>query len=254
MRTPHALLVALGVVACGVLTGCGGCKNEIDPGPPDAATIDAVGCGGNTPCRADQACRYDTCVPTPPACAMGVCPGDTYCDTSTNECLPWGVGPGGDHDDECIREVVPGVFFPGVQCEWLGPPAGDPFPDHKNVLGGPMVATFSGTGGGEFGSPSIVFISYNFTDGGAQSCAGTDPMYFGVLRVIDGRTCEQLASFPDKIIASQSVAIADLGGWQSVEFTLLFVAEFFGRQGLFETGSGSIIFDFSPGLLCIGSY
>ena len=75
-----------------------------------------------------------------------------------------------------------------------------------------MVATFSGTGGGEFGSPSIVFISYNFTDGGAQSCAGTDPMYFGVLRVIDGRTCEQLASFPDKIIASQSVAIADLGG------------------------------------------
>ena len=53
---------------------------------------------------------------------------------------PWGIGPGGTFDDECTREVVPGVFFPGVQCEWLGPPPGDPFPDHKNVLGSPMVA------------------------------------------------------------------------------------------------------------------
>ena len=205
-------LIILGV-ASATLAGCGSCKNEGEPGGPDAATIDAIGCGGNTPCAADEACRYDTCVPTPPPCgAMGVCPGDTYCDTTTSECLPWGVGPGGDHDDACIREVVPGVFFPGVQCEWLGPPAGDPFPDHKNVLGSPMVATFSGTGGGEFGSPSIVFISYNFTDGGAQSCQGTDPALFGVLRIIDGRTCAQTATFPDKLIASQSVALGDLGG------------------------------------------
>jgi hypothetical protein len=206
-----AVSLALGLAAA-TLTGCGGCKNE-HAGGPDGALVDALGCGGDTPCAADQACRYDTCVPTPVPCgALGECPGDAHCDTSTNECLPWAVGPNGDHDDACIRDVVPGVFFPGVQCEWLGPPAGDPFPDHKNVLGTPMVATFGGTGGGEFGSPSIVFISYNFTDGGGESCQGTNPLYFGVLRVIDGRTCEQQASLPDPLIASQSVAIGDLGG------------------------------------------
>jgi hypothetical protein len=129
-------------------------------------------------CTADQVCRYDTCVPTPTACVDGRCPGDQHCDTTTNECLPWGVGPGGTFDEACVREVVPGVFFPGVQCEWLGPPTGDPFPDHKNVLGSPMVADL-GLGAGEFTSPSIVFISYNFTDGGGESCAGHQP---GLLR------------------------------------------------------------------------
>ncbi|HVV88590.1 MAG TPA: VCBS repeat-containing protein [Kofleriaceae bacterium] len=209
----RTVLAAAAILLAGGLAGCDGCKRDGAAGP-DASEVDAMGCGGDTPCAADQACRYDTCVPTPVPCGpMNACAGDTYCDTTTNECLPWGVGPGGDHDDACIRDVVPGVFFPGVQCEWLGPPAGDPFPDHKNVLGSPMVATFGGGGGGgEFGSPSIVFISYNFTDGGAESCQGTDARYFGVLRVIDGRTCEQTATFPDPLIASQSVAIGDLGG------------------------------------------
>ena len=32
------------------------------------------------------------------------------------------------------------------------------------------------------------------------------------LRVIDGRNCDQQATFPDQLIASQSIAIADLGG------------------------------------------
>src|SRR5688572_18395625 len=196
-----ALLASL-VPAC----SCGDPTNVGDD-------VDAAGCGAGDACTDPQLCRFDTCIDPPPPCdANQECPGDRWCDVGTNECLPWGVGPGGDHDDECIREVVPGVFFPGVQCEWLGPPAGDPFPDHKNVLGSPMVATFAGTGGGEFGSPSIVFISYNFTDGGAESCQGINPAFFGVLRVIDGRTCEQHTSFPDPLVASQSVAIADLGG------------------------------------------
>src|SRR5688500_8968563 len=104
MRTSHASLAALCVVIAGAVAGCNACRRD-GAGDPDAMEVDAVGCGGNTPCGEDEVCRYDTCVPTPPPCDMGVCPGDTYCDTTTNECLPWGVGPGGDHDDECIREV-----------------------------------------------------------------------------------------------------------------------------------------------------
>ncbi len=184
------------------------------PGNSGDDDVDAAGCGAGARCEDGLVCRYDTCIAPPPPCGASFeCDGDRYCDVAQNECLPWGVGPGGTFDDECTREVVPGVFFPGVQCEWLGPPAGDPFPNHRNVLGSPMVATFGGGGGGgEFGSPSIAFISYNFTDGGGQSCIGTDPAYFGVLRVIDGRNCDQQATFPNPIIASQSVAIADLGG------------------------------------------
>lgn len=204
------LLAALGLtLGAGLgLAGCGGCDGGGSGGPDGA---DAVGLCGTVACTDAQVCRYDTCVPTPTACVDGRCPGDQYCDATANECLPWGVGPGGRFDDACVREVVPGVFFPGAQCEWLGPPAGDAFPDHKNVLGSPMIADL-GLGVGEFTSPSIVFVSYNFTDGGQESCQGTNPAYFGVLRIIDGSTCAQQASLPQPIIASQSVAIADVGG------------------------------------------
>jgi hypothetical protein len=114
---------------------------------------------------------------------------------------------------DCTREVVAGVFFPDVQCEWLGPPAGDPYPDHKNVLSAPTVADFGVSGDPELRRPSIVFVSYNYTDGGAQSAIGTDPAYFGVIRVIDGRSCDQLASIASPvIIGAGNPALGDLTG------------------------------------------
>jgi len=204
-------LVVIALVVAG--SGCGGCDNHGD-GEVDA-NADGGHCGALGACPGPQVCRYDQCVATPTACGDGACGGDFYCDPTTDECLPWGIGPGGSYDDACTREVVPGVFFPGVQCEWLGPPLGDQFPDHKNVLGSPMVANL-GSRVGEFDTPSIVFVSYNNTDGGDESCQGSNPAYFGVLRIIDGASCTQLASLPDPIIASQSVAIADLGGRDGV--------------------------------------
>jgi hypothetical protein len=175
-------------------------------------TGDAATCA--TMCTTGDVCRFGVCVPTPASCnANSDCLGDTYCDVADHECLPWGIGPGGQSDPMCTRTTTPGVFFPGVQCEWLGPPAGDPYPDHKNVLSTPMVVDFGGAADPELSRPSIVFVSYNFTDGGAQSCEGTDPSYFGVIRVIDGRTCEQQASIAmPTIIASSSVALGDLTG------------------------------------------
>jgi len=193
------------VVLALVLPACS-CKNP--NGGPDASTP----CNPPAPCTGGDVCRYDTCVQPPQPCSTSAdCTGDTYCDLSTSECLPWGVGPGGASDPECRREPVPGVFFPGAQCEWLAPPLNDPFPLHRNVLAMPMVATFYKAG--EFPVPSIVFTSYNFTDGGLQSCAGTDPLYYGVIRIIDGRSCTQQANLPPPtVVASASVAIADLGG------------------------------------------
>ncbi len=207
---------SLGVSLISVLTlvllhgGCGGCGNGGD-GTPDAAGPEL--CGGET-CPAGEVCRYNDCLPTPPPCVDGECAGDAWCDLSTQECLPWGVGPSGDHDEECARVAVPGVFVPGVQCEWLGPQPTDPYPDHRNVLGAPMVADFGlGGSGGEFGNPYIVLISYNFTDGGAESCRGTNPLYFGVIRVLDGRSCQLLYTIDTPtVVSSPSVALGDLDG------------------------------------------
>lgn len=62
-----------------------------------------------------------------------------------------------------------------------------------------------------------MFTSYNFTDGGAQSCESSDPTnYYGVIRIIDGRTCAQQATIAmPTVVASASVAIADIGGIDS---------------------------------------
>lgn len=212
MRASLASVVscALTLVAASVLAGCGGCGNDDDAGP-DAA--DPGLCGGEL-CADGEVCRYEECLPPPPPCVDGECEGDAWCDPSTNECLPWGVGPSGDHDEECAREAVPGVFVPGVQCEWLGPAPTDPYPDHRNVLGAPMVADFGLSGSGsEFSNPYIVLVSYNFTDGGAQSCRGTDPLYFGVVRILDGRSCELLYTIDvPTVVSSPSVALGDLDG------------------------------------------
>ncbi|MBA3394109.1 MAG: VCBS repeat-containing protein [Deltaproteobacteria bacterium] len=202
-RWPTAVTITVAFVAM-FCAGCS-CNNTSNPG----GDVDASTC--STPCTGDTVCRYDVCVPTPTPCSSNDdCPGDFYCDTTASECLPWGVGPGGENNLECKREPVPGVFFPGAQCEWTEPPAGDEFPLHVNVLATPTVGTFYQQG--EFSTPSIVFTAYNFTDGGAQSCIGSDPTnYFGVIRVIDGRTCAQQATISaPPVIASASVALGDL--------------------------------------------
>jgi hypothetical protein len=197
----------LAVVAVAVLLLVPNCQCGGGSGVrPDAEFLCVPACGDG------EACFYNECVPTPAPCSADTeCLGDTYCDESHMVCLPWGVGPGGDRNPECKREPVPGVFFPDAQCEWIGP-TGNDFPDHKNVLATPVVATFY-SGGGEFSTPSIVFTSYNFDDGGGQACASSDPLYYGVVRLIDGRTCTPQATISSPtLVASASLAVADLAG------------------------------------------
>jgi len=97
-----------------------------------------------------------------------------------------------------------------VACTWSGPPAGDPFPNHKNVLSTPLVADLPYQS--DFAT-EIVVVAYNGTDGGAYSSAGSSAAYFGVLRVIDGQTCQQIDTIHDSsnpIIAAAVPAIGDL--------------------------------------------
>jgi hypothetical protein len=201
--------VSLGIMSAlaASLSGCGGCGDG-GSGGPDAVDTTC----GDTECADGEVCRYNECIAPPGPCTDGECPGDFWCDTTTNECLPWDVGPSGGFDEECAREAVPGVFVPGVQCEWLGPAATDPYPGHFNVLGAPMVADFGLAGGGsEFSNPFLVLVSYNCDDGGLQSCAGSDAACFGVIRVLDGRTCELLHTIDSPtVLGSPSIALGDL--------------------------------------------
>jgi hypothetical protein len=163
-------------------------------------------------CGDGLVCRYETCVPQPTACSNNAgCGGDRYCDVAAMECLPWGVGPGSSHDASCRVAPAPGVYFPGLQCEWPGPPLDDAFAAHVNVLATPMVARLD-----RESAPSIVFTSYNFTDRTSESCTGRDPDRFGVIRVIDGGTCKQQATIATpNVIGAAALAVADLGGADS---------------------------------------
>lgn len=181
-------------LACGALTACA------HSGSQDCKTA----------CSDGLVCRHEACVPSPTACAANPdCTGDQYCDVAAKECLPWGVGPGGASDGACAATPAPGAFFPTLQCAWPGPPVNDPFPGHGNVLATPMVAALD-----DPATPSIVFTAYNNTDDhGGESCAGTDPRFYGVIRILDGRTCEQRATIASpSVIGSAPVAIGDLGG------------------------------------------
>ncbi len=142
-------------------------------------------------------------------CADGdACRGDRFCDPATGRCTPW-EGPGaGDHDPDCSRVIVAGTFAPTVQCEFTEAPAGDPFPNHLHVLSTPMVVDFRiGRAPGEPSQPSIVAV---FDDGGD----GSSELPTGVIRILDGRTCEQQAELGSLQMVSHSSppALGDLDG------------------------------------------
>jgi len=192
-------------------------------------TTDTTGgsTGGEGPCTKSidcpdgQVCAAGTCVPFDGDCTGDKdCHGDTYC--CSKGCLPMGEQPGacidfgldpvGDSHEDCEGLVPVGLFQPSVQCEWSAPPNNDPFANHRNVLTTPLAAPLPHFG---MDSTELVIVTYNFTDGGAQSGYGSDPNYFGVIRILDTRTCSQLETIHDpnnKMIAATPPAIGDLDG------------------------------------------
>lgn len=167
---------------------------------------DMTQCGEEC-CTAQQLCLDETCIDTQGNCTGDEqCPGDTWCHEGL--CIPYGTGPRGSINPFCGFYSAAGLFQPVVQCEWLGPPAGDPYPNHVNVLSTPLVADFNFNNDSSVRNPSIVFVSYDGLDGSSGYSGGA----FGVIRVLDGRTCEQLYNVGTHLNGCNTPAIADLNG------------------------------------------
>jgi hypothetical protein len=187
----------------------------VDPGGPGSP------CGGSDECDDGLVCAAGECTPTDGECTMdSECDGDTYCCADGclpdgergGVCIPYGTGPKGDVNDLCVGDVSVGLFQPSVQCEWAGPPDGDPFPDHVQVLTTPLIVDLANDSGA---AAEIVIVTYNYTDGGAEAGWGSNPAYFGVIRVLNGQTCEQIETIDDpanRIIAASPPAVADITG------------------------------------------
>jgi hypothetical protein len=209
-----------------------GTTDEPTPTTGDATTEPAPTTGGGQgdegdPCSASAGCSdglvcaAGVCVPGTGACSSDdECSGDTYCCAGGclpdgepgGVCIPFGTGPKGDVNDECVGDVAIGLFEPSVQCEWTAPPMGDPYPDHINVLTTPLIFDLPNDSGA---AAEMVLVSYNYTDGGAPAGWGESPAYFGVLRILSGTDCSQLESIDDpknRIIAASTPAIGDLDG------------------------------------------
>ncbi len=210
------------MVALVALMGCAPAETGDKMGPgthPDMAqspstTPDLAGAPdllgavcGTTTCALGEVCRFDQCIDPPPTCSLdSECQNDSYCESG--ECIAYGVGPRGPVDKSCARQPLIGLFSPKVKCQWTGPPAGDPFPDHVQVLSTPLVADFDFDGNKAAVHPSIVFTSYNCLDGG---CGGDGTTCYGVIRVLDGDTCAlQFSLGSPALIGDTTPAIGDL--------------------------------------------
>jgi hypothetical protein len=213
-------LGCLGLWACGPRDPAGqepdAGVGDVDAAPrpdaeiwPDANPCElGVVCGTDC-CRDDEVCApgHEVCVPDMTCDSNDDCQNDSYCDPETSLCLPYDDG---EVDETCTQINVVGVFAPDVQCEWLGPPAGDAYPGHLNVLATPVVVDFDFDGDGGTIEPSIIFPSYNGEDGGAGAAVG-DAVSFGVIRVIDGSDCAQQHTLASPtVIAASPLAVADL--------------------------------------------
>ncbi|MBI5481985.1 MAG: VCBS repeat-containing protein [Deltaproteobacteria bacterium] len=194
---------------CGGTPTAGDCDGGPCPGDagPDACLVVCAGicCGPGETCLAEQ------CVQQQQPCSSNEeCQNDTCC--TGGVCAPYGAGkPCGETNPECTKGLKIGIFAPIVKCEWTGPPAGDLYPQHRNVLSTPAVIDFKL--GGTAGAPSIVFVSYNGTDTGMDSCSDTSTTLFGIIRVISGLDCSQQFTIASpRVIGAAPVALADLDG------------------------------------------
>lgn len=181
-------------------------------GGPGQTTCDAA-------CPKGLVCNYGVCEPAQPACVTNAdCEDDTYC--KGGMCVPYGYG-GVTSDPMCHQTVAPGAFAPTVLCEFATAPAGDPFPQHLDVQGTPIVVNFDKATQGNSSIPSIIApftvdIPPTATSGGGYT------ENRGILRILEGKTCTLLANLGgvdldgdgvvDWVNSPSPVATADLDG------------------------------------------
>jgi hypothetical protein len=160
-----------------------------DPTTGDASTsmmtsgttgMQVLPCGG---CPANFICKYEQCLPDLGPCATyDDCPGDSYCDAD-GQCIPYGVPPDVINDPNCQKQDVPDGVKPVQQCEWLAPPDPmDPTKASNRIYVTPAVADLNLDKDPLKLQPSIILTTFH-----------QDPQKgrLGMLRVFDGRTCEE---------------------------------------------------------------
>jgi hypothetical protein len=125
-------------------------------------------------------------------------------------CVPFGYGPMGSVNSQCRGTGHAGVFSPAVQCEWTGPLPDQAEKDSASVLAMPLVADLPNDSGM---AAEIVVISYNGVDGFVNPANAPDK--YGVIRILNGQTCELEETVFDNrypLRASAAPALADLDG------------------------------------------
>lgn len=164
--------------AAGASGGASGAAGSAGSAGGQAGAGGALPCGG---CQGNFLCKHDVCVPDLGTCSNnGDCPGDSYCDLD-GTCVPYGVPPDKVNDPSCKKDQVPGAVTPQVQCEWSGPPAGDPTAKLTEIYSTPIVADLNLDLDPNKLQPSIIVTTFDF--GQADRT--------GMLRVFDGRTCAE---------------------------------------------------------------
>jgi hypothetical protein len=175
--------------------------------------INLDGGGGATcpgGCPEGQICINGFCVTQTDCTDDDDCQNDTYCEPSAG-CVPWGAG---DFDPNCQTGGPPGNFAPTIKCAFTTPPAGDPFPNHRDVQSTPVVVNFNagGTGVPSVVAPFTATVVSSYTEN------------LGVVRVLRGDTCELEANlgyghagYSGPMMSSSSLSVGDLDGDGSAE-------------------------------------
>jgi hypothetical protein len=171
--------------------GASDAAEEADANPcgcePGDVCINGV-CLTPTSCQTDDDCIYDM------KCEQGIC-------------SPWEDATF-SYDPACIHVAEVGVLSPRTRCEFTAPPAGDPFPNHVDVQGTPIVATFDGM----LEAPASIAAAFTAT---VPSSYTED---LGVIRVLSGKDCTLQQNLgggevtADYLVSSATLAAADLDG------------------------------------------
>lgn len=180
--------------------------------PPPTTCTKTTACGDQCACGAG-CCPDDgsVCVGSGARCWLpgqtcettADCAGaDTYCNGTT--CFPYVSTTTKQQEDSCRVEADLPSLVPEIKCQWPGDTTPAVEPNSVQVAGTPMVVDFDMDNDKSTIRPSIVFVSYT-----PPYSTETDT---GVLRVIDGETCELQATIvpPFRIPADASPALGNL--------------------------------------------
>lgn len=202
------ILLISSLIAC----DCGGGEGDPkgDAEPSEDAAIDGGGDGEiacDPACLGTYRCRYGVCIPDLGSCdSNDDCKGDSYCcaePSCAGECLPYGVPPDKTHDPECRRAEALEEIIPTSQCEWPPPGAEGSVHDPAsiNVYTTPLVVDLNLDRDPNRLQPSVVLTTFenvsSRADFGAPEDAAWDAAVqrMGMLRIFDGRTCEEQLHF-----------------------------------------------------------